>query len=704
MQTSFLTSRLTRCLSAGCLALAALSVAAQETDPPGRVGRLNLVQGNVSQWPADDTGWSQAEINRPLTTGDRLRGDPGARVELHIGSTALRLDGASALDIGQLDDNTTRLTLSEGSLNLRVRNLYPGEQVEIDTPNLALTVQQPGSYSVDVDPRGSTRVATRYGQATVYGENAESIPLPANGQQLVFAGRNLAQAAPPAALQNGAFELWADGRDRAEDQSVSARFVSREVPGYQQLDAFGDWQNDTTYGAVWIPRIAVAEWAPYRYGQWRWIAPWGWTWVDDAPWGFAPFHYGRWAQIGPRWAWVPGPKAPRPTYAPALVGFLGAPAGRADWQVPAGPDRRPGPGIGWFPLAPGEAWRPGYHASPGYLGGINRDGRRTDRGDRNDRGYFFQGRPNAVTAVAQDDFGRGHTWRPDRPALRPGDLAGAQVLPAPPMPAVRPGFRPGEGDRRPDRNPGTHRPEWNMPARDQAEQAQRAQAQADQARQRQQEALQRPGLERQAQQDRLQRDAQNQALQQQLGQQQMQQRQQFEQQQMQQRQQEQLQRQAQQPFRQQPNGLPLPEGMRGQPDGLRREQQAQQDRMQRDTAQREQMQRQQLQQQRDQQNLQDQQRARQQAQQAQQADQMRREQQAQQERMQREQAQRQQQLQQQQQQAQQQHQRPQPNQVDSPGARGTFPVPGGQPNGPAGLQGRPMPRITPQMQQNSDQR
>ncbi|MDB5894403.1 MAG: hypothetical protein JWQ88_1934 [Rhodoferax sp.] len=717
MNASLFPSCLRRCLWAGCLALLALGASAQEADPPGRVGRLNLVQGNVSQWPANDNGWSQAEINRPLTTGDRLRADPGARVELHSGSTAIRLDGASALDIGQLDDNTTRLTLSEGALNLRVRNLYPGEQIEIDTPNLALTVQQPGSYSIDVDPRGSTRVATRYGQATAYGENAESIPVPANGQLLVFTGRNLAQAAPPTALQNDAFALWADARDRTEDQSISARFVSREVPGYQQLDAFGDWQNDTTYGPVWLPRIAVAEWAPYRYGQWRWIAPWGWTWVDDAPWGFAPFHYGRWAQIGTRWAWVPGPKAPRPTYAPALVGFLGAAPGRADWNVQAGPDRRPGPGIGWFPLAPGEAWRPGYHASPNYLGGINRDGARTERGgrgdrnhhgdpgDRGDRGYFFQGRPNAVTAVPQDDFGRGHTWRPDRPGLRPGDLAGAQVLPAPPMPAVRPGFRPGDGDRRPDRNPGNHRPEWNTPARDQAEQAQRAQAQADEARQRQQEALQRPSLERQAQQDRLQREAQNQQLQNQLYlQQQAQQRQQFELQQQQRQQ-----HQPQQPFRQLPNGMPVPDaprngidppGVRGQPDGLRREQQAQQERMQRDTAQREQMQRQQLQQQREQQNQQDQQRARQQAQQA---DQMRREQQGQQERMQREATQREQALRQQQlqQQAQQQQQqRPQPNQVDSPGARGTFPMPGAQP----GPQARPMPRLTPQMQQGNDQR
>ena len=616
-----------------CLALGAGLVSAQDADPPGRVARLNLLQGQVSQLPAGDNDWSPAEINRPLTTGDRLRTHPGARLELHSGSTAVRLDGAAALDIGQLDDNTTRLTLSEGTMNLRVRNLYPGEQVEIDTPNLALTVQQPGSYRLEVDPRfGTTRVAARSGAATLYGENAESLALVANGQVMAFAGRNLSQSGLAAPLQADGFDQWADARDRAEDQSISARYVSREIPGYQQLDSFGGWQNDATYGAVWLPRIAVAEWAPYRYGQWRWIAPWGWTWVDDAPWGFAPFHYGRWTQIGPRWAWVPGPRVPRPTYAPALVGFLGGQPGRGDWNVHAGPDRRPGPGIGWFPLAPGEAWRPGYRASPSYLGGVNRDrdihrphdGRGEDRG----RPYFFQGRPNAVTAVPQADFGRGPAWRANQPGLRGGDLAGAQLLTAPPMPAMRP------GNRRPDtQRDGVDHPEWKNAARNQAEQNQRAQIQAEEARQRQQEALQRPSLERQAQQDRLGQDAQ---------------RRQIEEQQRQQRWQQQQQQRNQQPNQIDPPGvrpqLLQQQAMQQQAEQQRREQRLQQERQQHEReqaerGQREQLQRQQFQQQREQQNQVEQQRSRQQAQQAQQAEQMRREQQAQQERLQQQQRQ-----------------------------------------------------------------
>ncbi len=66
-----------------------------------------------------------------------------------------------------------------------------------------------------------------------------------------------------------------------------------------------------------------AGWAPYRNGHWAWIDPWGWTWVDDAPWGFAPFHYGRWTVVDDRWGWVPGPVRQRAVYAPALVAFIG---------------------------------------------------------------------------------------------------------------------------------------------------------------------------------------------------------------------------------------------------------------------------------------------------------------------------------------------------------------------------------------------
>src|ERR1700746_2859511 len=110
-----------------------------------------------------------------------------------------------------------------------------------------------------------------------------------------------------------------------------------------------------------MPTSVDPDWAPYRDGHWAWIAPWGWTWVDEAPWGFAPFHYGRWAVIGGRWGWLPGQIIDQPGYAPGLVAFIGDPG---EGFAVAG---APGPAIGWFPLGPDEVYWPSYTRSPTYI-------------------------------------------------------------------------------------------------------------------------------------------------------------------------------------------------------------------------------------------------------------------------------------------------------------------------------------------------
>ena len=114
---------------------------------------------------------------------------------------------------------------------------------------------------------------------------------------------------------------------------------------------------------MWAPAAVAPGWAPYRFGHWVWVAPWGWTWVEDEPWGFAPFHYGRWAFVESSWCWVPGPVVVRPVYAPALVAFVGG----GGFGVGVGV----GVGVAWFPLAPREVFVPWYRTSPGYVNNVN---------------------------------------------------------------------------------------------------------------------------------------------------------------------------------------------------------------------------------------------------------------------------------------------------------------------------------------------
>ncbi len=431
-----------RHVAVALLCLLGAALASAQTDPPGRVAHLSHLEGHASFALEGSGAWSPAEFNRPLTSGDQVATDPGSRAELHSGSTALRLDGRTRLIFTTLNDDTTRLQLAGGTLALQIRALYPGERYEINTANLAFVASQPGEYRFDVDlARGTTRVTLHRGSGVAYGEGGETRSLAAP-QQMIFLGRQLGLMQVLAAAPRDAFDLWVAARTRLEDRSRSARYLSRETPGYQQLDAYGDWSSDPFYGPIWYPRVTLVDWAPYRYGQWRWIAPWGWTWIDDAPWGFAPCHYGRWTQVGARWAWVPGPLTPRPIFAPALVGFIGiaGSSGGVNWSISIGSG---GAGIAWFPLAPGEVWRPAYAASSRYLEQINRGPhRRDERIPATD--YRFRQHAAALTAMPAEDFGQHRTGRPGAVQRVPESvLPHTQVLPPPP----RTGYRGESGAR-----------------------------------------------------------------------------------------------------------------------------------------------------------------------------------------------------------------------------------------------------------------
>ncbi|PRE57691.1 DUF6600 domain-containing protein [Burkholderia multivorans] len=409
-------------------------------DPPGRVARLNYLSGAVTTEPAGTDAWSYAAVNRPLTTGDQLWNDAGARSELHIGSTAVRLGASTSLSVLNLDDSTTQLKVGLGTLSTHVRALPAGTSYEIDTPNLALGITAPGDYRVDVAPDGaSTTVTVRSGSATVYGSNGQ-YPLSA-GQQAVFTGTDLQIAQQSAAPPPDALDRWAAGRDAAEDRSVSARYVSRDIPGYQDLDANGTWRDTPAYGPVWMPNDTPADWAPYHDGHWIWQAPWGWTWVDDAPWGFAPYHYGRWAYVDDRWAWVPGPTAVSapPAYAPALVAFVGGGDG-PDWSVALTVGGVAAAGCAWFALGPGEPWHPAWGGwSPHYYERVNRNivvNRITVNNTVNvtnvHNAYVNFGAPHAIAAVPATAFVHGQPVARFAQHVDPRQWRNAHVMPGTP--------------------------------------------------------------------------------------------------------------------------------------------------------------------------------------------------------------------------------------------------------------------------------
>jgi hypothetical protein len=336
---------------------------ADHPDPPSRIARLNYMQGSVSLQPAGENDWVTAVLNRPLVTGDNLWADEDSRAEVHIGSTALRLGPKTGITLLEVSDVAAQIRLAQGSLIVKVRHVDDEDSYEIDTHNIAFVVMQPGEYRIDVDPNvNRTDVTVWHGRGQVAGGGNSHLMMAK--QHASFTGTTGDQLNPDLGqtADQSSLDSWALDRDQIEERSDSANYVSRDMTGYEDLDQYGSWSNLADYGPCWQPTVVVAGWAPYRFGHWIWVEPWGWTWVEDEPWGFAPFHYGRWALAGSAWVWVPGPNVARPVYAPALVAWVGG-----------GPGLRlsAGVGVGWFPLAPGEVFIPGYRVSRTYVNNVN---------------------------------------------------------------------------------------------------------------------------------------------------------------------------------------------------------------------------------------------------------------------------------------------------------------------------------------------
>lgn len=409
--------------------------AAADVDPPDRVARVSFLRGNVSFQPAGDDQWAEASLNRPLVTGDKIYADRDSRAELDVGAATLRLDERSTFSLLNLDDDNAQVELTEGTLNVSVRRLLSGQTYEVDTPTLAFVIDRPGNYRIDIAPQGDSTMVTVFdGSGAVYGENNASYSVRA-GNSYKFHDSALRDYEVFDLPRRDDFDQWCSTRDARYTRAVSSRYVSEDVIGYADLDDYGSWSQEPTYGSVWYPTTVDVGWTPYRYGRWSWVDPWGWSWIDSSPWGFAPFHYGRWAYIGNRWGWCPGAYRARPIYAPALVAFVGG----GGWGgVSIGIGTAP---VGWFPLGPRDVYVPWYRASRNYFTNVNVRNTTIINNTYITNVYndYSRGRPvtgvnyayrnvNAVTAVPRDAFVGSRGVANARMQINEANLRNAQVV------------------------------------------------------------------------------------------------------------------------------------------------------------------------------------------------------------------------------------------------------------------------------------
>lgn len=284
-----------------------------------RVARITFLQGDVQVKRKDIENWERATQNLPLVEGDEITTGGNARLEIQFDSyNHLRLAENSYLKLTTLRDGGIALSLPQGTLILRALRFNKDNAfIEIDAPQTTLAVQKEGMYRVDAGSRDSTEIrltATEKGEARVYSGNS-GFTLKNGRTARIFLTGNLAgewETADAGRFIDD-FDRWALERDVAIAkrlrESYYDRYYDEEIYGADDLNEYGEWVYTRKYGYVWKPyRNSISRysnWSPYRYGHWRWIPPYGWTWVNDEPWGWATYHYGRWVWDGGYWYWSP---------------------------------------------------------------------------------------------------------------------------------------------------------------------------------------------------------------------------------------------------------------------------------------------------------------------------------------------------------------------------------------------------------------
>jgi hypothetical protein len=313
---------------------------AQERYPT--VARISFVSGPVTYSRGDDPDhWDDAIENVPLTIGDRIYSPEDGRAELQLSSgNFVRLAPRSYFSTLNLTDDIKQFYLGEGTASFNIKRLRSDEVIEVDTPNVSVTLDEPGIYRITVDEDGNSRISARRGRVTVAAsgrqidvENREIRVYGIDSPRYEFVGL---PAIDP-------FDRWVADRDQRFERSYADayRYASDEIIGVEELSDHGRWEQIPEYGYAWTPSNVVAGWVPFSDGRWFWQDPYGWTWISRERWGWATSHYGRWTPYRSRWYWVPVRPRTRVVYAPANVEFV-----------------RVRDHVGWFPLHPRDRFIP----------------------------------------------------------------------------------------------------------------------------------------------------------------------------------------------------------------------------------------------------------------------------------------------------------------------------------------------------------
>ncbi|HEY0462222.1 MAG TPA: DUF6600 domain-containing protein [Pyrinomonadaceae bacterium] len=288
-----------------------------------RVARISFIRGDVQIRRASDSGdkaeWERAALNLPLVEGDELATGANTVVEIQLdGYNHIRLWENAYLKFTTLRDEGVAVSLPQGTMSYRSLAFDKAKSYfEIDAPETTVSIDRAGMYRIDAGDTRNSEIrltATENGEAKVYTQTS-GFTLRSGRTARIFIEGNYAGDYETADTARTAdeFDDWVLKRDsvvaKRLNEAYYDKYYDRDVFGAEDLNGNGEWIYTKKYGYVWKPYpntlSPYAGWTPYRYGHWRWVPFYGWTWIADEPWGWATYHYGRWVWDSGYWAWTP---------------------------------------------------------------------------------------------------------------------------------------------------------------------------------------------------------------------------------------------------------------------------------------------------------------------------------------------------------------------------------------------------------------
>ena len=222
------------------LLLLAAPARGQEIDQT--VARISYLSGPVSYSRGDNPDeWEAAAVNVPFTIGDRLYSSADGRAELQLAAgNFVRLGARSYFTVLNLTYDTKQFYLGEGVATFNIRRLDKDEVIEINTPNMAVNLEGPGSYRIEVDEDGSSRVIVRRGRAIVAANGRE---VAVENSEIHVYGVEAPRYEIFALRRPDAFDRWADERDDRFELAYRGAYdyVSDDVVGAEELRDYGRW-------------------------------------------------------------------------------------------------------------------------------------------------------------------------------------------------------------------------------------------------------------------------------------------------------------------------------------------------------------------------------------------------------------------------------------------------------------------------------